>query len=647
MANSASQAGPSLAHVAPPSIHVNDQPQVDADDPMSLLSSWVKPTLPLLKTIPADANIQLHLDRRLHGHAVVDPFDTSKTYRSFWPTKLFEHLLNRQAISDVVKELINEGALQVKPSETSAKCREFWTEKICGDGTGGQGYRLILAILVFLDMARCIKSFVTEGLDDSRLPLTQAQIDRYQSEGGDDSNRPFCTWRVQFMESFYDYQYRLLIPTIVKTQIQGEVSHYNFEAKQVVPWVSIRNRVSEASTDGSAITLGGGFGEVKQIVIHAWQHRFDNTLRELSASPSCFALKRLYISDKGEFDEEVKHLKRFGGRHPHIVTLLATFARQSAGEIEYSLLFPWANCDLLEFWRRKTSLPREHQLCKWIAKQLLGITDALQFIHDPKVLDADGNRLYGRHGDIKPENILWFDSSFDRGNLVLSDLGLTRTHRKESRSNRPGAQIPVSPNYRPPECDIDGNDGRISRSFDIWTLGCLFLEFVVWALEGWEGYCRFKDSRMSPYIHGHDTPVYFEIVQVDEEVDGNKKHVYAVDVKESVTREISRLRMLPNCSQYFHDMLDLIQTRMLIVQSRTPQQMRIAAPELFKRMRGMDTACGSREYCMAPGFPITFIAPHLPVRAQLNEVALRHIASIDTGHLNNIIRYKDVQSRLR
>ncbi|OHE91937.1 CMGC/DYRK protein kinase [Colletotrichum orchidophilum] len=358
----------------------------------------------------------------------------------------------------------------------------------------------------------------------------------------------------------------------------------------------------------------------------------------LSARPSCFALKRLYTSDKQEFEQEVKHLKRFGGRHSHIVTLLATFARQIGGEIEYLLLFPWANCDLLEFWRREASVARDHQLFKWVAKQLCGITDALQYIHDPKVLDANNKRLFGRHGDIKPENVLWFNSSSDGGNLVLSDLGLTRTHRIESRSNRPGARIPVSPNYRPPECDIAGDDGLVSRSFDIWTLGCLFLEFMVWILEGWEGYDAFKRNRMSPYIHGHDTPVYFEIVRVN----GDE---YAVDIKESVTREIARLRSHQKCSQYIHDMLGVIQTRMLIVQSENPPKKRIAAPELFRKLKEIEIACGGRDYCMNPSTSTTAIEPHLPVRAHLNEVALQHIADLDTSHLSNIIRYRGGQTR--
>lgn len=29
-------------------------------------------------------------------------------------------------------------------------------------------------------------------------------------------------------------------------------------------------------------------------------------------------------------------------------------------------------------------------------------------------------------------------------------------------------------------------DGKIGRSYDIWTMGCLYLEFIAWLLGGWE-----------------------------------------------------------------------------------------------------------------------------------------------------------------
>jgi len=211
-------------------------------------------------------------------------------------------------------------------------------------------------------------------------------------------------------------------------------------------------------------------------------------------------------------------LKRFGGRHPNIITLLATITRKESSRREqYYLLFPWAECDLLGYWKRIGKPRRDHESFKWISDQCHGIIGAIDFIHDPKELDDDGNWLYGRHGDIKPENILCFKRD-GKEILVLSDLGLTAVHRRVSRSNQRGKSIPMSPIYRPPECDMDGQTGFVSQSFDIWTLGCLFLEFVVWTLCGWEGRIEFNSERYALHINGSETNGYFDATRLENEL---------------------------------------------------------------------------------------------------------------------------------
>lgn len=221
-------------------------------------------------------------------------------------------------------------------------------------------------------------------------------------------------------------------------------------------------------------------------------------------------------------------LKRFGGRRPNIVTLLATITHRESGKREqYYLLFPWAEGDLLGYWKTKWKPKRDHESFNWISDQCYGIIVATDFIHDPKELDSDGKQLFGRHGDIKPENILWFKRE-GKEFLVLSDLGLSAVHREVSRSKIPGTSIPVTPNYRPPECDMEGPLGKVSRSFDIWTLGCLFLEFVVWILYGWEGRDKFNSERCSPYINGVATNVYFDVMSSTNEAD---RHVFKIKDK--------------------------------------------------------------------------------------------------------------------
>lgn len=239
------------------------------------------------------------------------------------------------------------------------------------------------------------------------------------------------------------------------------------------------------------------------------------------------ALDDKEFNDRLRFMNEVEQLKRFSGlAHEHLVTLLATFTFQR----RYYFLFPYADCDLDQYWETQERTPAWGQdTVQWIAKQFKGLMGATDIIHEPRHLELNVQR-YGRHGDIKPENVLWFRSLHDpRGILVLSDMGLSSFNRDTSRSNIPNSKIPVSPGYRPPECDIEG--GTVSRAYDIWTLGCLFLEMLTWLLGGHDFVEEFQEYRMSVYITGAENNIFFAIKVVEG---SNPGHV--AQVKEQVTQ---------------------------------------------------------------------------------------------------------------
>jgi serine/threonine protein kinase len=230
------------------------------------------------------------------------------------------------------------------------------------------------------------------------------------------------------------------------------------------------------------------------------------------------------------FEKETQMLTRFGGHHGNIVILLATISWRDSLKQRFGLLFPWAECDLLGYWKMLRQPEWSFDSLEWIVSQCQGIISAVNHIHNPHIRNSNNEELYGRHGDIKPENVLWFKKTA-RGVLVLSDLGLAAEHRDGSRSNIPGHDIPNTPNYRPPECDMAGSDGFISRSFDIWTLGCLFLEFVIWTLCGWEERERFHSDRFSPYINGTSKDIYYDVCRLTA-----KENSYAFKIKDVVTQ---------------------------------------------------------------------------------------------------------------
>lgn len=143
----------------------------------------------------------------------------------------------------------------------------------------------------------------------------------------------------------------------------------------------------------------------------------------------------------------------------------------------------------------------DRHLALWMASQCHGLCVGLGQIHNslPSLDDPDAGlstdkppsprwipKPYGRHNDIKPENILWFKDSQSSesisGTLKISDFGFTQFNSSQSRSGIPQRPVLLTPTYRPPECDMP--EGEISQACDMWTLGCLYLEFIVWILKG-------------------------------------------------------------------------------------------------------------------------------------------------------------------
>lgn len=248
----------------------------------------------------------------------------------------------------------------------------------------------------------------------------------------------------------------------------------------------------------------------------------------------------------------------------HLIKLLLTFQH---GERFY-LVFEWADGNLLQFWGRQrmaTSGPNN----QWAATQCLGLATALKRIHglstwqieERKGVPMDSSQIerdYGRHGDIKAANILWFEIYEDKRNhLVLSDLGLTRYHSQLTRSQVRHSDLDGwTDQYRAPEVDLGFN---ISPGYDIWSLGCVYLEFCIWYLMGAQEVDRFEEQlekeTKGKTVNFHEANFF----NIEESPSGQKKAVVKPAVKEvrgqllniettligTVDREASGPRLLP------------------------------------------------------------------------------------------------------
>lgn len=181
--------------------------------------------------------------------------------------------------------------------------------------------------------------------------------------------------------------------------------------------------------------------------------------------------------------------------HPHIVTHLLTWEHSK----EFYMLFPCAKCHLGTFMddQNAPQLSLEEGNVLWFFKQLQGIADAVRHIHNfggeainPEARDGVEMDLLGAaatpqqagfHHDLKPENILVFeDEDMRLGVFKISDFGAGKVNQLRANIvSMKVSQSTVTPTYASPDKKVNG---RLSRPYDMWSIGCIFLELLVWLL---------------------------------------------------------------------------------------------------------------------------------------------------------------------
>ncbi|KAJ4365827.1 hypothetical protein N0V83_008448 [Neocucurbitaria cava] len=225
----------------------------------------------------------------------------------------------------------------------------------------------------------------------------------------------------------------------------------------------------------------------------------------------------------------------------------------------------------------------------WLIQQCHGIAEALYRIHRYNTTSATsiphfmtlpkpepsinhGNRqsngaadkrsprnLFGRHGDIKPANILWFpDKNLPRryGLLKIADFGTARFTDDKRAAVQDRDVMPRSETYMAPEWRLP--DSELSIQCDIWALGCIFLEFLCWYFEDWQLVQEFARQR----TYGYESDCFFTI-----EMTGKTRSISA-KVKEPVSEMLEELRKRSrdDSNNCFLGILDTIQNDMLVVQ---------------------------------------------------------------------------------
>jgi len=503
--------------------------------------------------------------------------DTSLPGQQFFPKNQLSLVINTHAVATELTQNLsqNHSADEIRQYAKAICCtnRVFVRGRY-----RDRSYRSIFAILVLVERSHLILSFIDEQVSDIDLPLVPIKesesiigMRRRDTRPNGSASHPLqCFSNVDWSPaslSHFDRQQWHMISPFFSLGGTGQIKHYPLHGQHILPFI--------VSQGDSTSESHGGYGKVLMIHMHPAHH---GLAQENNADRGFAIKQLLTNDRKSFRKERKMLKKFGGIHcHPHIVSLLATYshrgkyhfifdrAQSDLGKFweghhnrldmdHHDVLWISEQClgladGLFVIHRHKTFKTRsiDHQLkdqkadvaakrCVKFDKSIEQISSrmrpsvkvhgAIQAIIDPaRTYSSENESLgrykitYGRHGDINPQNILMFNDEPKeptaaagkmRGTLKIADFGTAEMNSTCSRSGK--RDVANTMTYRPPECDAA--DKTIRQSFDIWCLGCVFLEFATWMLGGDALVQNFALKRMSrdPTFNNDKTDTYFELI---------------------------------------------------------------------------------------------------------------------------------------
>ncbi|KAF9878695.1 protein kinase domain-containing protein [Colletotrichum karsti] len=338
-------------------------------------------------------------------------------------------------------------------------------------------------------------------------------------------------------------QWRFLAPVFREKQFK-----YDFHPKCPMPYLT-------PSLDRKAGHKDSHFSVVEQRCIHK-DHLKKGSKTRVSLDQNghpLVAIKQLRNVNWSEKDfqaaaeteaDVLEMIRDFN--HPHLIRAIAYYTRGK----KHFLVFPWADGgNLRDFWESEPPRKLDGEFFKWAFDQLCGLAGAMEKLHS--------TRNTCRHGDLKPENILCFENTGHTHPrtqpwLVIADVGLAKVHNQATHLRHEATRtVSGTVMYEPPEAVLAKNEPR-SRRYDVWSLGCIYLEFLIWILFGKDQLTRF----------GND---------ITSAIDGNRKffeiNTGTAVIKPAVQKWIDSIRTDRRVegNTAVMRLLDLICNRLLVV----------------------------------------------------------------------------------
>ncbi|KAL8626419.1 hypothetical protein Q9189_007890 [Teloschistes chrysophthalmus] len=475
--------------------------------------------------------------------------------------------LTRMASKEMIRQIILEDPLK----DLGQAEQEDFIQCVLRDG------RKLLVMCVYAELPmRCLKAMMDAGHNDSTLrsnPFEDEDIchPRHAKCGPRFSNLLRCQGSFNAAEFYNVGEHKQLhLSTVLPLQYypreEGRGGFFPESHETSSETEESRFDQDENGLKQRALCGSGAFSKVYRVRLDPAHHKL-STVKNADFALKVFIDRPLQTG--ASFAKEVRVLdelrKHSNESNDHIATHLATWTQDG----RYYMLFPYAQCNLGQYMRRISFGNPTKRNTLWFLRQLLGLATALRQIHNlsgaespaassinllaPAVKDL---RKSGWHHDLRPENILYFRTkSYDDGEFYIADFGSGKVHTYRSGSNNT-----KSPNgtqtYEPPEF---AKEGKTSRPYDMWSMGCVFLELLVWVIFDYRFVKAFANDRGGRRFPDSQTEFTDDDAFWQMDQSGN------ISLRNAVTDQITNLRdtIQHRGLIYFEKILDLVQ-RMLV-----------------------------------------------------------------------------------
>ncbi|KAI1157900.1 kinase-like protein [Nemania serpens] len=420
----------------------------------------------------------------------------------------------------------------------------------------------VIGLLGLLEEEGTIPDVLHEGLTDQHLPLKRKKKTgpiTLVSDQGDKEFKSFARWKSSTVNNLIHDQWKVLAPAFTT---RGK--HITIHQKTPLPVYDIK------------IIPYEGYG-----TIHTARLRAAHLIPTPEWDPKVAIKSYSGESGEHEFTKEIANLREVQDlNHPHLIQHIATVEQG----LWYYVIFHWADGgNLSDFWRCGPDSPdspdpcdHDAELFKWSFQQMLGLVEALVALYDAGC----------RHGDLKPMNILHFKESDDPaiphstyGRLVITDFGISKFHAQATGFRRMGTNTTIStPGYEAPEAELDRNmpeDKKKprSRKYDMWSIGCIYTEFIIWLLYGHQTIEDFRKIREKI----SSKAAYYTVT-------ATAKHA---EIHPAVSSGLQALREDPRCTKEngLADLISLIENNLIVIDPEkraTPEKLRDKLREILR-----------------------------------------------------------------